>query len=69
MSTKRIKKPEGLLKHTHYKNCGISIPFGKEYCGPECEIDYQKFKRRGQYQMIAIIGALIVVVAFVFLTR
>jgi len=69
MSTKRIKKPEALLKHTHCKNCGVSIPFGKEYCGPECEIDYQKFKRRQQYQMIAIVVALIIVVAFVFLTR
>jgi predicted nucleic acid-binding Zn ribbon protein len=69
MSTKRIKKPEGLLKHTHCKNCGVAIPFGKEYCGPECDADFQKFKRRQQYQLLAIVAALLVVVAFVFLTR
>ena len=69
MSTKRIKKPEGLVKHTHCKNCGVSVPVGKEYCSYECEVDYNKFKRRQQYQLLAIIVALIVVVVFVFLTR
>jgi predicted nucleic acid-binding Zn ribbon protein len=69
MSTRRIKTPETLVKHTHCKNCGISVPFGKEYCSPECEIDYNKFKRRQQYQLIAIVAALIVVVVFVFVTR
>jgi len=69
MSSKRIKQPEVLLKHTHCKNCGISVPFGREYCGPECEVDYQKFKRRQQYQLLAIVAALVVVVLFVFLTR
>jgi predicted nucleic acid-binding Zn ribbon protein len=69
MSKTRLKKQEGLIKHTHCKNCGVSVPFGRDYCGPECEIDFQKFKRRQQYQMIAIVIALLIVVLFVFLTR
>ena len=69
MSTKRIKKQEGLLRHTHCKNCGVSVPFGREFCDIECEVDFKKFKRRQQYQLLAIVAALAVVVVFVFLTR
>jgi predicted nucleic acid-binding Zn ribbon protein len=64
----KVKKYEGVALHRHCYICGKPIELSEDFCGLQCEEEYNILKRRNRNKTLVMVGitAVLIVILLYF---